>query len=90
MGRLVQRPGRPRKWVGDFQQIHTREGPVFLGTVEDLFSTRAARSSRPRGRPGSPPAAQRPPDIDSAAADFSPTATLRCETRRSPPRERPA
>lgn len=29
-----------RKWVGDFKQIHTGEGPVFLATVEDLFSRR--------------------------------------------------
>ena len=29
-----------QKWVGDFKQIDTGEGPVFLGTVEDLFSRR--------------------------------------------------
>ena len=29
-----------QKWAGDFKQINTREGPVFLGTVEDLFSRR--------------------------------------------------
>ena len=29
-----------QKWAGDFKQIHTGEGPVFLGTVEDLFSRR--------------------------------------------------
>lgn len=28
------------KWCGDFSQIDTREGPVFLGTCEDLFSRR--------------------------------------------------
>ena len=28
------------KWVGDFKQVHTDEGPVFLATVEDLFSRR--------------------------------------------------
>ena len=28
------------KWVGDFKQINTDEGPVFLATVEDLFSRR--------------------------------------------------
>ena len=29
-----------QKWVGDPEQIDTGEGPVFLGTVEDLFSRR--------------------------------------------------
>ena len=29
-----------RKWAGDFKQIHTAQGPVFLATVEDLFSRR--------------------------------------------------
>ena len=29
-----------RKWVGDFKQENTDEGPVFLATVEDLFSRR--------------------------------------------------
>ena len=28
------------KWCGDFKQINTLEGPVYLGTVEDLFSRR--------------------------------------------------
>ena len=27
-----------QKWCGDFKQIPTLEGPVYLGTVEDLFS----------------------------------------------------
>ena len=29
-----------QKWVGDFKQVNTGEGPVFLTTVEDLFSRR--------------------------------------------------
>ena len=29
-----------QKWCGDFKQVHTDEGPVFLATVEDLFSRR--------------------------------------------------
>ena len=29
-----------QKWVGDFKQVDTDEGPVFLATVEDLFSRR--------------------------------------------------
>ena len=33
-----QRPNE--KWCGDFKQINTIEGPVYLGTVEDLFSRR--------------------------------------------------
>ena len=28
------------KWCGDFKHIPTQEGPVYLGTVEDLFSRR--------------------------------------------------
>ena len=34
----AQRPNE--KWCGDFKQINTLEGPVYLGTVEDLFSRR--------------------------------------------------
>ena len=29
-----------QKWVGDFKQVNTAEGPVFIATVEDLFSRR--------------------------------------------------
>ena len=29
-----------QRWVGDFKQIPTGEGPVFLATVEDLYSRR--------------------------------------------------
>ena len=29
-----------QKWVGDFKQIDTAEGPVFLAAVEDLYSRR--------------------------------------------------
>ena len=32
--------GVDEKWVGDFKQVNTAEGPVFLATVEDLFSRR--------------------------------------------------
>ena len=32
--------GVNEKWAGDFKQIDTGEGPVFLATVEDLFSRR--------------------------------------------------
>ena len=34
----AERPDQ--KWVGDFKQVNTGEGPVFLATVEDLFSRR--------------------------------------------------
>ena len=34
----AERPDQ--KWVGDFKQIDTGEGPVYLATVEDLFSRR--------------------------------------------------
>ena len=40
LGRDFSADGVDRKWVGDFKQIHTGEGPVFLATVEDLFSRR--------------------------------------------------
>ena len=29
-----------KKWAGDFKQVNTDQGPVFLATVEDLFSRR--------------------------------------------------
>lgn len=29
-----------QKWVGDFKQINTEQGPVYLATVEDLYSRR--------------------------------------------------
>jgi transposase InsO family protein len=29
-----------QKWVGDFKQVNTAQGPVFLATVEDLYSRR--------------------------------------------------
>ena len=32
--------GPDQKWVGDFKQVNTDEGPVFLATVEDLYSRR--------------------------------------------------
>ncbi len=34
----AERPDQ--KWVGDFKQVNTDEGPVFLATVEDLYSRR--------------------------------------------------
>ena len=40
LGRDFSAEAVDRKWVGDFKQIHTGEGPVFLATVEDLFSRR--------------------------------------------------
>ena len=43
--------GANEKWVGDFKQVDTAEGPVFLATVEDLFSRRMlgfAQSDRHR------------------------------------------
>ena len=40
LGRDFSAEGVDRKWVGDFKQIHTAQGPVFLATVEDLFSRR--------------------------------------------------
>ena len=42
-----------QKWVGDFKQVDTAEGPVFLATVEDLFSRRTG-GLRP-GPTGIPP-----------------------------------
>ena len=40
LGRDFSAEAADRKWVGDFKQIHTAQGPVFLATVEDLFSRR--------------------------------------------------
>ena len=40
LGRDFSAEGVDRKWVGDFKQIHTGEGPVFLATIKDLFSRR--------------------------------------------------
>ena len=34
----AERPDQ--KWCGDFKQVDTDEGPVFLATVEDLYSRR--------------------------------------------------
>ena len=34
----AERPDQ--KWCGDFKQIPTGEGPVFLACVEDLYSRR--------------------------------------------------
>jgi transposase InsO family protein len=34
----AERPDQ--KWVGDFKQVDTAEGPVFLAAVEDLYSRR--------------------------------------------------
>ena len=34
----AERPNQ--KWCGDFKQVPTGEGPVFLATVEDLYSRR--------------------------------------------------
>ncbi len=40
MGREFSAPAPNVKWCGDFKQIDTDEGPLFLGSVEDLFSRR--------------------------------------------------
>ena len=32
--------GVNQKWCGDFKEVKTAEGPVFLATVEDLYSRR--------------------------------------------------
>ena len=61
LGRDFSAEGVDRKWVGDFKQIHTGEGPVFLATVavaESFFSTlqheRLSRRSYPHPSPGPP------------------------------------
>lgn len=40
LGRDFTAEAPDRKWCGDFKEIATREGPVFIGTCEDLFSRR--------------------------------------------------
>jgi hypothetical protein len=40
VGRDFSAPAPNVKWCGDFKQLDTDEGPLFLGSVEDLFSRR--------------------------------------------------
>ena len=40
LGRDFTAQAPDQKWVGDFKQVNTAEGPVFLATVEDLYSRR--------------------------------------------------
>ena len=40
LGRDFTADAPDQKWVGDFKQVHTDEGPVYLATVEDLYSRR--------------------------------------------------
>ena len=40
LGRDFSAEGIDQKWCGDFKQVPTAEGPVFLATVEDLYSRR--------------------------------------------------
>ncbi|WP_420621024.1 IS3 family transposase [Candidatus Poriferisocius sp.] len=40
LGRDFSATGVNQKWCGDFKQVPTAEGPVFLATVEDLYSRR--------------------------------------------------
>ena len=40
LGRDFSAGGINQKWCGDFKQVNTAEGPVFLATVEDLYSRR--------------------------------------------------
>ena len=40
LGRDFRSEGFNQKWCGDFKQVPTAEGPVFLATVEDLYSRR--------------------------------------------------
>ena len=40
LGRDFTAEGPNQKWCGDFKQVDTDEGPVFLATVEDLYSRR--------------------------------------------------
>jgi putative transposase len=40
IGRKFTADAPNRKWCGDFKQIDTDEGPLYLGSVEDFFSRR--------------------------------------------------
>ena len=40
LGRDFSAERADQKWCGDFKQVNTAEGPVFLATVEDLYSRR--------------------------------------------------
>ncbi len=40
LGRDFTAERADQKWVGDFKQVHTEQGPVYLATVEDLHARR--------------------------------------------------
>jgi len=40
VGRDFTAPSPNLKWCGDFKQIDTDEGPIYLGSVEDFYSRR--------------------------------------------------
>ena len=51
LGRDFTAAAPDQKWVGDFKQIDTAEGPVFLATVEDLYSRRMLGFATSRRHP---------------------------------------
>ena len=51
LGRDFTAQAPDQKWVGDFKQINTAEGPVFLATVEDLYSRRMLGFATSRRHP---------------------------------------
>src|SRR5262249_59538101 len=40
VGRDFSAPAPNVKWCGDFKQIDTDDGPLYLGSVEDFYSRR--------------------------------------------------
>ena len=61
----AERPDQ--KWVGDFKQVDTAEGPVFLAAVEDLYSRRVLGYAT----------SLRHPDAELAAASLNMAAATR-------------
>ena len=51
LGRDFNATGVSQKWCGDFKQVPTGEGPVFLATVEDLYSRRMVGFATSNGYP---------------------------------------
>ena len=58
LGRDFSAEGIDQKWCGDFKQVPTAEGPVFLATVEDLYSRRMVGQAASDRYPTAEPAKQ--------------------------------
>ncbi len=71
LGRDFAADAPDQKWVGDFKQADTGEGPVFLASVEDLYSPRTlgfATSDRHPTAPSPRPRCTWPPPPEAATS----------------------